>query len=118
LFLVFNGMGNLGGVHKTWLNSVPVGMLPQTYREYKADLDRLHEEPRRPGRCLSSKRSATPSRMMKTNAAAAYLGISSWKLRNLVQSGEISFIPGDGTSPWLFDRQELDHWIETRKQKL
>lgn len=109
-------MGNFGSPYKTWLSGVPVGMLPQYYREYKADLDRLREEPRKPGRRPRGNLSA--ARMMKTNAAAAYLAISAWKLRNLVQSGEISFIPGDGTSPWLFDRQELDRWIETRKQKL
>jgi excisionase family DNA binding protein len=55
---------------------------------------------------------------LKTNEAAAYLGVSPWKLRNLVQAGEISYIAGDGTSPWLFDKQELDHWVETRKQRL
>jgi Helix-turn-helix domain len=46
------------------------------------------------------------------------LGISAWKLRNLVQAGEIGCIPGDGTSPWLFDLQDLDSWIERRKQTL
>jgi excisionase family DNA binding protein len=56
--------------------------------------------------------------MLKTNDAAAYLGISPWKLRNLVQSGEIGYIPSDSTSPWLFDKQDLDRWIETRKQRL
>jgi hypothetical protein len=46
------------------------------------------------------------------------LGISAWKLRNLVQAGEIGCILGDGTSPWLFDRQDLDGWIERRKRTL
>jgi excisionase family DNA binding protein len=57
-------------------------------------------------------------RLLKTQQAARYLGISAWKLRNLVQSGEIAYIPGDGTTPWLFDKQDLDSWIERRKQTL
>jgi excisionase family DNA binding protein len=57
-------------------------------------------------------------RVLKTRQAARYLAISTWKLRNLVQSGEIPCILGDGTSPWLFDRWDLDHWIERRKQTL
>jgi len=117
-FLVLTIMGNLCSAYKMWLNGVPIGMLPQYYREYKADLDHLREEPRKPGRRPRNTNPVVATRMMKTNAAAAYLGVSAWKLRNLVQSGEISFIPGDSTSPWLFDKQELDHWIETRKQKL
>ncbi len=58
------------------------------------------------------------SRILKTKHAARYLGVSAWKLRNLVQSGEIPYIPGEGTSPWLFDRKDLDNWIERRKVTL
>jgi hypothetical protein len=57
-------------------------------------------------------------RLLKTRDAARYLGISAWKLRNLVQSGEIACILGDGTSPWLFDWVDLDSWIQRRKQTL
>ena len=57
-------------------------------------------------------------RLLKTRDAARYLGISAWKLRNLVQCGEIACILGDGTSPWLFDRQDLDAWIQRSKQTL
>jgi excisionase family DNA binding protein len=57
-------------------------------------------------------------RLLKTRDAARYLGMSAWKVRNLVQCGEIACILGDGTSPWLFDRLELDRWIENRKVKL
>ena len=57
-------------------------------------------------------------RLLKTRQAACYLAVSAWKLRNLVQSGEIPCILGDGTSPWLFDKQDLDSWIERRKQTL
>jgi excisionase family DNA binding protein len=57
-------------------------------------------------------------RLLKTQQAARYLGISPWKLRNLVQASEIAYIPGDGTSPWLFDMNDLNGWIEQRKQTL
>ena len=61
---------------------------------------------------------AITPRVMKTRQAARYLGVSAWKLRNLVQSGEIPCILGDGTSPWLFDKLDLDAWIQRRKQTL
>jgi len=57
-------------------------------------------------------------RVLKTRDAARYLGISAWKLRNLVQAGEIPCIFGSGTSPWLFDLRDLDKWIEGQKQTL
>lgn len=94
-------------------------MFLSTYRDYKADIEFLSQQAdcRKP--CAKSNRSeGVEPRALKTNDAAAYLGISPWKLRNLVQSGEISYISGEGTSPWLFDKQELDRWIESRKQKL
>jgi len=40
-------------------------------------------------------------RLLKTRDAARYLGVSAWKLRNIVQAGELACIVGDGTSPWL-----------------
>jgi excisionase family DNA binding protein len=99
--------------------SVPDGMLISFYRAYKADIEFLSQQAdsRRP-RAKSNRSDSVEPRALKTNEAAAYLGISPWKLRNLVQSGEISYISGEGTSPWLFDKQELDRWIESRKQKL
>jgi excisionase family DNA binding protein len=112
-------MENITNHHESWRESIPVGMLTSYYRAYKADLESLREQQqnREPLRKSSRKASVAP-RGLKTNEAAAYLGVSPWKLRNLVQAGEISYIAGDGTSPWLFDKQELDQWVETRKQRL
>jgi len=62
--------------------------------------------------------STVTPRILKTKQAARYLGVSAWKLRNLVQAGEIPYIPGEGTSPWLFDKQDLDNWVERRKLTL
>ena len=64
------------------------------------------------------KENTVTPRILKTKQAALYLGVSAWKLRNLVQAGEIPYIPGEGTSPWLFDKQDLDNWIERRKLTL
>jgi len=103
----------------TAIKSVPDGVFTSFYRAYLADLEFLtQEEEDRRARPKSKKSDSVEPRVLKTNDAAVYLGISPWKLRNLVQSGEISYIAGDGTSPWLFDRQDLDRWIETRKQRL
>jgi hypothetical protein len=57
-------------------------------------------------------------RLMKTKDAARYLAVSPWKLRSLVQAGEIACILGDATSPWLFDNHDLDDWIERQKRTL
>ena len=62
--------------------------------------------------------SVIPPRLVKTSLAARYLNVSQWKLRRLVQTGEIPYIPGEGTSPWLFDLKDLDNWIEHRKRTL
>lgn len=61
---------------------------------------------------------AITPRMLKTKQAAHYLNVSAWKLRNIVQSGEIACIIGDGTSPWLFDIHDLNDWIEKHKRTL
>jgi excisionase family DNA binding protein len=105
--------------YESWQHGIPVGMLTSYYRAYKAELESLREQQqnREPLR-KSSRKASVAARGLKTNEAAAYLGVSPWKLRNLVQAGEISYIAGDGTSPWLFDKQELDQWVETRKQRL
>ena len=105
--------------NESWHRSIPDGMFVSTYRAYKADLEFLCEqEPCQKPRPNSKRSECVEARVLKTKDAAAYLGISDWKLRNLVQSGEISYIAGDGTSPWLFDKQDLDRWIESRKRKL
>ena len=56
---------------------------------------------------------------MKITDAAVYLATSPWKIRNLVQQGRIPYIPGEGErAPWLFDREDLDKYIEGAKVSL
>jgi hypothetical protein len=52
-------------------------------------------------------------RCLKSKQAALYLGVGIKRLRELTFSGELKHIPGKGkTSPWLYDVQELDRYIE------
>ena len=53
------------------------------------------------------------NRVLKTKAAAAYLAISPWKLRNLVHEGKMAYISdGDNTSALRFQVKHLDEYLE------
>jgi excisionase family DNA binding protein len=66
-----------------------------------------------------SPKTQSTARLIKIRQAAAYLGMSAWKLRRLVQDGKIPYIPGDGpTAPWLIDIRDLDAYIESEKIRL
>ena len=66
----------------------------------------------------TSKNSNLAPRLVKSEQPAAYLAISPWKLRNLVQQGKIPYIEdGGGTSPWRFDVRDLDEYIERARQR-
>lgn len=56
------------------------------------------------------------SRLLRTRPAAAYLGISEWKLRRLIQEGQIPVVQYGDCTPWLIDLRDLDQWIAERKQ--
>jgi excisionase family DNA binding protein len=112
-------MEKTDNAHESRWQGIPDGMFISSYRAYLANLDFLAARREGPqSRANSDRKQSVAPRVLKTNDAAVYLSISAWKLRNLVQSGEISYIAGNGTSPWLFDKLELDRWIETRKVKL
>jgi len=58
-------------------------------------------------------------RVLKSKEAAQYLAISLWKLKNLVQSGDLPYLPGESPSaPWRFDVKDLDNYVEKAKVKL
>jgi len=55
-------------------------------------------------------------RLMRLKAAAVYLDMHPWTVRQLVQRGEIPYISsGDHTSAWRFDIHDLDRWIEAHR---
>ncbi len=56
-------------------------------------------------------------RLIKTKAAAAYLGSSPWKVRKLVQDGHLPYISDSDTSAWWFDIRDLDQYIDSNKQR-
>ena len=59
-------------------------------------------------------------RLLDLSAAAAYLGVSSWTVRDLEATGTVARVripmPNNGElRKLLFDRTDLDHLIETWK---
>jgi excisionase family DNA binding protein len=54
-------------------------------------------------------------RMLRTPAAAKYLGLSEWTLRQMVRNGEIPCIRG---KYWKFDVQALDAWIKRNQEQV
>lgn len=57
--------------------------------------------------------------MLSTKEAAAYLSVSVWTLRRLVQAGEIPYAQyGEDTSPWKFLVSDLDACIARHRTQL
>jgi excisionase family DNA binding protein len=54
-------------------------------------------------------------RLLRTSDAARYLNISPWKLRKLVHDAELPVIDKKEGANWLFDRNDLDGWVEESK---
>ncbi|HTT18063.1 MAG TPA: helix-turn-helix domain-containing protein [Candidatus Sulfotelmatobacter sp.] len=63
---------------------------------------------------LFRKASHIQTRFLATKAAAEYLGVSVWTLRNHVHEGRLSYIPG---GKWRFDREDLDRFAAMAKEK-
>jgi excisionase family DNA binding protein len=54
-------------------------------------------------------------RLLRTKQAAAYLGCSPWKLRELVRAEKLPHVAlGEGV--WRFDVHDLDKLIESNRQ--
>ena len=61
--------------------------------------------------CYQSKR-----RLLRTRAAAEYLGKSVWSIRQLVQSGELPIVRGCDECNWHFDICDLDRYINEHRE--
>lgn len=61
------------------------------------------------------RRSPPKQRMMRVREAAAYLGSSPWKIRQLIADRRIPFMQ-DGDGPFLLDVRDLDGFIERSKR--
>ncbi len=57
-------------------------------------------------------------RLLRLREAALYIGMSVWKLRQIIQAGEIPVVQYGPNSPWLVDQSDLDRWVERHKQIL
>lgn len=55
-------------------------------------------------------------RLLRTNYAAKFLGLSEWKLRRLIQEGQIPVVQYGDRAPWLVDIRDLEKWIIEKKQ--
>lgn len=54
-------------------------------------------------------------RLLRIKRAADYLGLSTRKIRCLVQEGDLHAVQLPGHAPWLLDIRDLDAWIEKNK---
>jgi excisionase family DNA binding protein len=55
-------------------------------------------------------------RLLRVRDAARYVALSPWKLRKLVQDGQLPIVKYVENSPWLIDVRDLDGWVEHHKQ--
>lgn len=55
-------------------------------------------------------------RLLRLREAAQYLSLSPWKLRIIVQSGQLPIVKYGENAPWLLDVRDLDGWVGRNKQ--
>ena len=57
-------------------------------------------------------------RLIRTKEAAAYLSMSDWKLRRLIQDGAFPVLQDHEGGPFLLDLRDLDAYIENNKHSI
>jgi len=57
-------------------------------------------------------------RLLRLKEAAQYVSLSPWKLRKLVQDGQLPIVKYGENTPWLLDVRDLDGWVERHKQTI
>ena len=57
----------------------------------------------------------SPRRLLRLKEAAQYVSLSPWKLRKLVQDGQLPIVKYGENAPWLLDLRDLDGWVERHK---
>ncbi len=57
-------------------------------------------------------------RLLRTRQAAAYLSMSEWKLRSLIQNEILPFVQDRKGGPFLVDVRDLDAYIENNKHHM
>jgi hypothetical protein len=62
---------------------------------------------------------ANSKRLLRLKDASAYMSLSTWQLRRIVQAGEIPLVRiGSEGAPWLVDVRDLDQFIDQHKEKI
>jgi excisionase family DNA binding protein len=56
-------------------------------------------------------------RLLKVKDAATYLALSPWKVRKLIEEGELPYLQDSAGGPFLIDVRDLDGYIERNKKK-
>jgi excisionase family DNA binding protein len=57
-------------------------------------------------------------RLIRTKEAAAYLSISDWKLRRLIQEGTFQVVQDHDGGPFVLDIRDLDSYVENHKRSI
>ena len=57
-------------------------------------------------------------RLVRTKEAAAYLSMSDWKLRRLIQEGTFPVVQDHEGGPFLLDVRDLDGYIDNHKHSI
>jgi excisionase family DNA binding protein len=57
-------------------------------------------------------------RLLRLKQAAQYVSLSPWKLRKLIQDGQLPIVKYGENTPWLLDVRDLDGWVEGHKQTI
>lgn len=57
-------------------------------------------------------------RLIRTKEAAAYLSMSDWKLRRLIQEGIVPVVQDHDGGPFLLDIRDLDGYIDSHKHSI
>jgi hypothetical protein len=83
-----------------------------------SDGERVRDPSRRTG--VYEAVGSIPPRLLDVRAAAAYLGVSPWTIRDLEANGTLRRVnvpsgPGRALRKLLFDREDLDHLVEAWK---
>ena len=67
---------------------------------------------------MTEQKSLTISGLLRSKQAAVYLGISAWKLRQLVNTGRLAVVQYEDGAPWLFRPADLDAYISANLRVL
>lgn len=62
-----------------------------------------------------TKLQTTGRRLMRLKEAGEYVCLSPWKLRHIIQSGQIPIVKYGENTPWLVDVRDLDEWVQRNK---